>query len=279
MSQYKPVPQRLRVLHVEDNLADAELIKSLLEEEWPDCVIDRVQTRDAFMASLRAAQFDLILSDFSLPQFDGLSALALARQRDMSTPFIFISGTIGEDNAVDALRRGATDYVIKDRPARLIPAIHRALAEVSVHQQRRHAEAQLREQAELLDKARDAIVVSNPERVITYWNQAAARIFGWTAAEALGRSAVDLFGAGAIAEIEGARQALTDSDEWRGEVRLHNKAGEPLIMDSRVTIIRDQAGRPRSQLIISTDITEQKKLEQQFLQSQRIESIGILAGG
>lgn len=279
MSEFTTTSSRLHVLHVEDNPADAELIRALLEEEWPDCVIDRVQTREAFLNSLSAAKFNLILSDFSLPQFDGLSALALARQRDMSTPFIFISGTIGEDNAVDALRRGATDYVIKDRPRRLIPAIHRALQEVAVHEQRRHAETQLREQAELLDKARDAIVVSSANRRITYWNQAAARIFGWQASEALGKTSADLFGASAVLEIEAVRKALESGDEWRGEVRLHNKAGQPVVMDSRVTIIRDGSGRPRSHLIISTDITEQKKLEQQFLQAQRIESIGILAGG
>ncbi|MDB6168349.1 MAG: sensor hybrid histidine kinase [Verrucomicrobia bacterium] len=269
----------LTVLHVEDNVSDAELIRMLLEEEWPRCRIERVQTRDDFLRALSGAHFDLILSDFSLPNFDGLSALVLARQRSMGTPFIFISGTIGEDNAVEALRRGATDYVIKDRPARLIPAIHRALEQVAVHEQRRHAEAQLRDQAELLDKARDAIVVSNLEGKISYWNQGAERVYGWTAAEALGRSGRELFGPGAMSDIGADGKALGNDDEWRGEVRLKDKAGKPLIVETRVTVIRDGGGRPRSHLIIGTDVTEQKTMEQQFLQAQRMESIGILAGG
>ena len=269
----------LTILHVEDNASDAELIRVLLEEEWPGCRIDRVQTREEFVSALARGQFNLILSDFSLPHFDGLSALALARQRSMATPFIFISGTIGEDNAVEALRRGATDYVIKDRPARLIPAIHRALEQVSVHEQRRHAETQLREQAELLDKARDAIVVSTFDGKISYWNQGAERIFGWTAVETLGRVGRELFSGGGIEEIQAVREALGAGDEWHGEVRLHDKAGKLLIVESRVTVIRDASGKPRSHLIISSDVTEQKKMEQQFLQAQRMESIGILAGG
>ena len=279
MANLGDIPAPLSVLHVEDNASDAELIRLLLEEEWPSCTINRVQTRDEFIAALAQGKFNLILSDFSLPHFDGLSALALARQRSMVTPFIFISGTIGEDNAVEALRRGATDYVIKDRPARLIPAIHRALEQVSVHEQRRHAETQLREQAELLDKARDAIVVSTFDGKIYFWNHGAERIFGWTATEALGKMGRDLFGVSGVEEMAEVKKALTSGDEWRGEVRLNDKSGQALIVDSRVTLIRDSAGKPRSHLIISTDVTEQKKMEQQFLQAQRMESIGILAGG
>jgi PAS domain S-box-containing protein len=169
--------------------------------------------------------------------------------------------------------------VIKDRPARLIPAIHRALEQVAVHEQRRHAEAQLRDQAELLDKARDAIVVSNLEGKISYWNHGAERMFGWTATEALGRPGREIFGPGTMGELGVAKNALGARDEWRGEVRLNDKGGKPLIVESRVTVIRDGMGQPRSHLIISTDITERKTMEAQFLQAQRMESIGILAGG
>lgn len=269
-----PLPLR-RVLHLEDNASDAELIRLVLLEEWPDCRIERVGTQPEFLAALRTFNPDLILSDFTLPGFGGLAALALARQHQPTTPFIFLSGTIGEDNAVEALRQGATDYVIKDHPARLGPAIRRALHEVQELQRRHHAEARLREQAELLEKARDAIIVTDLGRRITYWNQGAELTFGWTAAEALGRDKVELFGPAAL---DVARHA-SSGDEWRGEVQLFHRNGQPLVLDTHVTVIRDAAGEPKSHLIISTDITGQRKLEKQFLQAQRLESIGILAGG
>ncbi|HYC71773.1 MAG TPA: response regulator [Opitutaceae bacterium] len=398
----------LRILHLEDNPADAELVQSVLREEWPGCQVTRVETRDDFLAAVREGRADIILSDFSLPSYNGLRALEETRQHDSATPFIFLSGTIGEDYAVEALQRGATDYVIKDRPARLIPAIRRALETVREYRRRRRAEERLREiqemfhqlaeksseifwfaqfdperilyvspafeavwgrpasalyqsprawidnvhpedrarvanayeacaagrlprfdeeyrvirpdgtvrwvldsgtpvrdaqgrlvrmsgiakdvterrvveqhmreQADLLDKARDAIVVSDLDRRIVFWNKGAERMFGWPALEAVGRRSDELFGPTALHEIEGVKAGIA-SDEWNGEVRLHNKAGDALVLDSRVTVIRDAAGRPVSHLIISTDVTEQRKLEKQYLRAQRLESIGTLAGG
>src|SRR4051794_38796825 len=104
----------LRVLHLEDNSADAELSHARITEEWPNSVIKRVENRAEFLAALTAEEFDLVLSDFSLPSFNGLEALDLVRERGVTTPFVFLSGTMGEDYAVEALRRGAIDYVIKD---------------------------------------------------------------------------------------------------------------------------------------------------------------------
>lgn len=133
-------PAPLRLLHLEDSAADAELIRVTLAEDWPDCQIERVQIESDYVAALRRGSFDLILSDFSMPGFDGLTALALARRLQAEKPFVFLSGTIGEDYAVEALKNGATDYVIKDRLRRLNPVIHRALKEVGEFHRRQEAE-------------------------------------------------------------------------------------------------------------------------------------------
>jgi PAS domain S-box-containing protein len=119
----------LRILHLEDNDLDAAIIRSLLDDKGVGCRIERVQGREDFAAALERDDLDLILSDFSLPDFDGLSALALAQKRRPETPFLFVSGTIGEEVAIEALKNGAMDYVLKERLLRLVPAIRRAIAE------------------------------------------------------------------------------------------------------------------------------------------------------
>src|ERR1041384_7565672 len=149
----------LRILHLEDNAFDAELVRSQLEAEGLSCTIKRVETREAFLSALEMEPYDLVISDFTLPTFDGVSALALCRQRTPDVPFIFVSGTIGEESAVQSLKSGATDYVLKDRMTRLAASVRRAVQEAQNLAERRQAEAKIREQAALLDKARDAICV------------------------------------------------------------------------------------------------------------------------
>ena len=136
----------LRILYLEDNETDAELVSSLLQDGGLDCEVTRVETADDFVAVLKRGGIDLIFSDLSLPSFDGLSALALARERRSDVPFIFVSGTLGEEGAIDALRLGATDYVLKERMARLMPAVRRALEEQAQRQARQRAEEELQAQ-------------------------------------------------------------------------------------------------------------------------------------
>src|SRR6266498_1586826 len=117
----------LRVLHLEDNPHDAELIRCMLQKEGFQCDLVVVQTKAEFATALAGQRFDLILSDFGLVDYDGLAALALAQSTQPDVPFILISGTLGEEQAVESLKTGATDYVLKNRLSRLVPAVRRAL--------------------------------------------------------------------------------------------------------------------------------------------------------
>jgi PAS domain S-box-containing protein len=146
-------------------------------------------------------------------------------------------------------------------------------------EERRQAERQIQEQAALLDKAQDAICVLDLEDRIAYWNQSAARLYGWTAAEALGRKADTLLFPKPGPQLAEAWQATRERGEWAGELRQVNRAGREIVVESRWTLVRDDAGHVKSRLVVSTDITERKKLEAQFLRAQRLESIGKLAGG
>lgn len=137
-------PPHIGVLLLEDNDLDAELIGQALQGEMPDVMVTRVATRDAYVLSLASPRFDVILSDFSLPGWDGMEALAIARETAPDLPFIFVSGALGEEIAIESLHRGATDYVLKNRLARLAAAVQLALAEARATAERRESEAHLR---------------------------------------------------------------------------------------------------------------------------------------
>jgi len=132
----------LHILHLEDDPNDAALIQSTLENAGISCAITLVQRRDDFAAALEQGGIDLILSDYSLPSFDGLSSLAIARTGWPDLPVILVSGTLGEELAIEALKSGATDYVLKERLTRLAPAVRRALKEVEERAERARLEAQ-----------------------------------------------------------------------------------------------------------------------------------------
>ena len=134
----------LHILLLEDNAADAELIQELLAAEHIVCEVTRVQTRAEFVAALKDTGIELILADYKLPSFDGLSALHLALSERPDVPFIFVSGTVGEDVAIEALKIGATDYVLKQRLSRLVPSVQRALREARERAERRKVEEALR---------------------------------------------------------------------------------------------------------------------------------------
>ncbi|HEX3914766.1 MAG TPA: EAL domain-containing protein [Steroidobacteraceae bacterium] len=141
---------QLNLVVVEDSVADAELLSRHLSKAGIECVINRVQTEAEFLSALSQIKPDLILSDFSLPNFSGLRALDLAVVHAPDIPFIYVSGTIGEERAIDALRRGATDYVLKSNLSRLSSAIERALREAELKAEGRQSEQLRTEQEERL---------------------------------------------------------------------------------------------------------------------------------
>jgi signal transduction histidine kinase/DNA-binding response OmpR family regulator len=145
---------KLQLVAVEDSETDAQIAARHLTKAGIDCIVHRVETERDFASALHEIQPDLILSDFSLPQFDGLRALEIAVARAPETPFIFVSGTIGEERAIDALRRGATDYVLKTNLSRLSSAVERALREAALKAAQRQSEQQQGEQLRLERLAR-----------------------------------------------------------------------------------------------------------------------------
>jgi len=148
---------KLRILHLEDSKEDVELIHELLSGAGLDCEIEVVDTGEHFSAALDAKQFDVILSDYSLPAFDGLTALEMAKRKVPDLPFVFVTGTMGEDIAIESLKRGATDYVLKTKLSRLVPAVERAIAEAEERRRLKLAEERLIQAKEEWERTFDAI--------------------------------------------------------------------------------------------------------------------------
>lgn len=145
-----PAPRELRILLLEDNSPHAELVEHFLRESGLKFQLKRVETRDDFVAQVEQNPPDMILSDYALPSFDGYAALAIAKVKVPHVPFIFVTGTMGEEVAIETLKNGATDYVLKTRLARLAPAVTRALREFADRRERQRAEDKLRSSLEQL---------------------------------------------------------------------------------------------------------------------------------
>jgi len=132
------------ILLLEDNPRDAELVEYALKRGGPGFKVEKVDSKRAYLRRLELRVPDLILADFALPTIDGYTALAIARKKCPGVPFIFVSGTLGEETAIETLKKGATDYVLKHRLARLVPSVHRALREAKERTERRRTQEQLR---------------------------------------------------------------------------------------------------------------------------------------
>ncbi len=176
----------IHILHLEDDPLDAALIEETLRGDQLDVQILRVTDRGSFVAALEGP-VDIILSDYNLPSYEGLSALADARGRAPDTPFIFISGALGEERAVETLKAGATDFVLKQHLARLVPAFRRAVQESADRRARREAEEELKQFRSIVETTSEWIWAVDANFILTYSNPAVKRILGYDAAQMIGR--------------------------------------------------------------------------------------------
>jgi len=270
----------LNILHLEDDPIDTEIVKEALLAENLSCCIERVDTRDEFIAALDGQKFDLILADYSLPMFDGLSALSYVKEHYPEIPFILISGTLGEELAIDSLKLGATDYVIKQRLSRLVPSVKRALKEVDDRNERRQTEAQLMRLASVVEQASESIVIVDLKGNIEYVNPNFERLTGYTAADVLGKNPRILkSGVQPDSFYQELWQKISSGKTWFGVFLNKRKDGAPFYEDAVIFPIKNQQGIIINYAAVKRDITSEKLLEEQLLQSQKLEGIGQLAGG
>ncbi len=299
----------LRVLMVEDSATDAKLVVQELRYTWPALSFERVETAEAMRGALEQKDWDIVLSDWHMPKFSAAAALAILKEHRLDLPFILVSGTIGEATAVDAMRAGANDYVLKDQLGRLTPAVERELRECKQRLARRQAEDALRESEARFRRLAEAgiigIVVSNVHGDILEANDAYMKMVGYSRDE-LVRGAVRWAeltppefrdaGARAVEQL----QTLGVAPPWETESFRKDGSRVPVLVGAAmldypkaIAFVLDLSERKRVEaeraLLAVTAKKEQTRREsaeeelrqsqEQLRQAQKMEAVGRLAGG
>ena len=272
------------ILYLEDDPRDVELVRDRLQQADMACELRVARDRAECEAALVQSRFDLILSDYNLPEYNGMAALALARVKQPDVPFILISGTLGEEQAVDCVLRGATDYVLKQRLNRLVPAVLRALTEAEERRKRREAEDSLRQSEKkyelerkyraILDQTFEFIGLLTPDGTLVEANRAALAIAGVKESDVLGkpfwetpwwthsremqdrlRDAIKAAANGEFVRFEATHPAAYDD-------------GNIHYVDFSLKPVRNEAGEIAFLIPEGRDVTEQKKMEENLRTSE-----------
>jgi len=263
----------LRVLIVEDAPDEAELMVRHLSQAGLELDWSRVETEAEYLTVLGTLP-DLILADWRLPHFSGLRALHLMRERGLDIPFIIVSGSIGEETAIDAMRQGAYDYVLKDRPARLGQAVEHALRDRQQRQDRRQAEAALRESEEryrtLFNEMPAGIYRTSIDGQILEANPALAALFGYDSpGDLIGTNVRDLY-ADSKGQLQWGESAARDGMLLDGEIRVRRKDGLLIWARDSGRTVRDKSGRPIYFEGTLSDVTERKEAEERLRRSEML---------
>ena len=262
----------LHALHLEDNPVDSELIESMLIGEGIPCRIQRVTTRSSFVHALQHDPVDVILSDVSLPGFNGMEALAIVRKTCPHIPFIFVTGTVGEETAIETLKSGARDYVLKQRLSRLVPSVKRALREAEERNKRKRTEDLLREREQLF-----RLIMENTTDLIAVLDTDGRRVYTNRAYQALLGTQEPLRDTDSFREVHPDDQAairmlffetVKTGIGKRTEYRLVAPDGRVRLIESQDNVIRDAAGAVVNVVVVSRDITERKESEDALRRSE-----------
>jgi len=253
----------IRVLHLEDDPHDAELIQRKLKVEGLSFEIVRVDRKETFESALERGAFDLVLADYSLPDYDGISALSRVREKQPYLPVIVISGTLGEEEAVECLKAGAADYVLKNNLVRLPAAVERALRDARNIAERKRAEAWLRLQGAALDAAANTIVITRLDGTIRWVNQAFSMLTGYSAEEAIGQNPRMLKSGRHGAEFyRRIYDTILGGSVWQGEIVNRCKDGRLATEEMTITPVRGGGGEITDFIAIKQDVTARKEAEE-----------------
>ncbi|GLI36545.1 response regulator [Geobacter hydrogenophilus] len=279
-------PPPLRVLIIDDSPFDTELIIRELNSSFITH-FRRVDTAEEMLGALASATWDIVISDYVMPSFSGLNAIALLRKEGYTTPLIVVSGKIEDEAAVETMRAGANDYILKDNLARLVPAIRRELEESEVRRQKKTVEDELRKLSHAVEQSPVSIIITDKNGTIEYVNPKFTQVTGYGADEAVGQTP-RILKSGNMPDSEYRRlwETITSGREWHGDIINKKKNGDLFWERASISAIKDADGVITHFVGVNEDISEQRRTElahkqamNQLRQAQKMEAIGQLAGG
>jgi two-component system, cell cycle sensor histidine kinase and response regulator CckA len=274
----------LRVLIVEDSTTDEKLLLHALSKSGREVVSERVDDAPSMRGALARGPWDVIISDWSMPHFSGTAALALLKATGQDVPFIIVSGTIGEETALEAMRSGAHDFVLKGRLARLVPAIEREMRERDERVARRRAEVDLRASEEryrrIVETTTQGVWIVDPQARTRFVNRRMATMLGYEVGEVVGRSLFDFLEESEIARASRNLKSLESGVGSSREARLRRKDGTLIWVSSESTPVFDDQGHYEGALAMMTDLTERIRSNEALRQSEarfvRLAESGII---
>ena len=275
MSRSESQQRELRILLLEDNEVDAELVLAQLKRDGLGFAHRMVSSELDFRREIADFAPQIILSDFTLPQFDGLSALRIARTLAPSTPFVFVSGTIGEERAIEALRSGATDYVLKENLTRLVPAIRNAIRQAETIRARDLAEDMLRRSEsrlqDIINTSADWIWECDAELRFTFSSPSISGILGLDPHGVLGKRVLDYVNSEDRDRLAAAFDSLRDGRPPDGPITFHwaHADGKTRALERKMIALRNDAGDARGYRGIDRDITERERQEMRIARLHR----------
>ncbi|HEV7364386.1 MAG TPA: PAS domain S-box protein [Gemmatimonadales bacterium] len=263
----------LRILILEDVPMDAELVEYELGRARIPFLARRVDSRDAFLRELEEFHPDLILSDYTLPRFDGMTALSLARERVPSIPFLIVTGSVNEETAVGCMKAGATDYLLKSNLARIGPAIEAALERERAHAEKVQAESALAASESrfrsLVQNSSDLVTIVAPDGTILYASDSAERIVGYSPRELVGTSLLEYLDQDDVGQVRGLLQNGNGKPSVAGPVEfsLRRADGSPVWLEAVGTNLLNDA-TIRGIVLNARDVSERKRADRELRESE-----------
>ncbi|MDJ0620832.1 MAG: response regulator [Calothrix sp. MO_192.B10] len=265
---------QIRILLIDDDEDDYVLTRDWCDEfQVLDCQLEWIDNYQDAQQAIANSQHDIYLLDYRLGDRNGLELLKSAIANGCSTPIIVLTGQGEREIDMQAMAAGAADYLEKS-------LLNAPLLERSIRYalERKRAQETIKAQAALLNVATDAIFVQDLTNNILFWNQAAAKLYGWEKAQAIGKKTSQLWQEKQT-PLQTALSTVIQHGAWQGEIQQKTKDGADIVVESRWTLVSEFEHQNPSILVVNTDITQKKILEGQLLRSQRLESIGTLASG